>query len=848
MPKIGDLLQEENQKATQGTIGELLGLTSSLSSPAPIPELREQPSSWQKMIQPEGMFSAENVGAMGGGALGALYGAGQGAAAGAVLGVPGAVAGGLLGGLGGAGMGAGLGRASELLMEYLYGPTALGPKSGTVPLEQLPQPTLRDAFSQAGEAANRGMLSQAGGEIGGALLSKAAAPFASRMTPGRVAQAEAAKRLGIRESAGQITENPMLEQIEGLIPRSPLSVGSSEKFIQGQQDDIGRALQNFVTSVAPGQALDLQETGLKIAPLAVQQAEAPTRFLKQQEQFARDQLTKFIDEVAPGAATAMDEAGRLRFGTLRANYETARKEGSKLYDAAFALTKGQSYPLEPFQAALSALQKEESGMGALSSGLIGKGQSVLDANTKGLLSKALIDESQISQAVQQLQENYNIPEEIARTFLYEGNDGLIHALLPDQSAPVNVMNKVRSKLMAVAMRSERRGGFGVDPTGRAALMLANGMQQSMEAIPEWSQMAPLKEAADTFWGAEVAGVFKNPKVMGQIANFAREGKYDQIVPLLYGPRKSVGPLRTFKKAVGPADFAAATEAWGQQVLREATDQTTGLVDMEKVARQFSARNYEPEYLQEIFGTDGYANLVKILKTFQDAKAVSRQMEVPQIIEAIAKQAQAGSYEEIVPSIMGPNKSLAPMKTMQDLIGPDLSHQAAASQLQNIAINRAENPQIGETSIQRVLTALGPQHYTPEALQQMLGPEQASQLQSLRSVLQAVQAGRLAGENASNSGRLLIGAGQMLGMMHVAYNVATTGNLDSSDKREIAMLLTPQLVGKILFSPTGIRLLSEGLRPQKTKTLVHLGTQLGYLLASPSAAETSRLRQEALAAH
>lgn len=847
MPTIADFLKEEDQKAKQGTIGDLLGLPS--SPPAlPSAELREQPSPLQEMFQPEGMFSAENVGAMGGGALGALYGAGQGAAAGSVLGIPGAVMGGLVGGLGGAGAGAGIGRASELLMQYLHGPAALGPVAGTVPLEQLPRPTLREALSQAGEAANRGIMSQAAGDIGGALLSKAAAPFASRMTPKRIAQLEAARQFGIRESAGQITENPMLQQMEGLIPRSPLSIGSSEQFIKGQQGDIQNALQNTLSSFAPDHALDLQEVGMKIAPIVENQASMPTRFLKQQEQFARDQFTSFIDSVAPGAVTAMDEAGKLRFDTIRANYKKAREAGSAVYDAVFAITKGKAYPLDDFRQALQQVRGEEIGTGAFSSGLIQKGQSVLDANTQGLVARPLAGTGQVDQAVQLLQANYGIPEEVARTFIYEGTDKQLHALLPDQNAPISAMNKVRSKLMAIAMKSERQGGFGVDPTGRAALILANGLQRSMEAIPEWQTMGPLKEAADKWWGAEVAGVFKNPQVMRQITNFAREGKYDQIIPLLYGPAKSVGPLRTFKKAVGQSSFDAATEAWGQGILRESIDPATGAVDMNAIARHFSARNYEPEYLQEIFGKDGYVNLVKILRTLQDAKTLGGQMETPEVIHALAKQAQTGDYEKIVPTIMGPHKSLAPMQTVQNLIGPDLSGQAAASQLHNVLINRAGNAQVGENSLQRALTAIGPQQYTPEALQQMLGPENATQLQSLRSVLQTVQSGRLAGENASNSGRLLIGAGQMLGMMRIAYNVAAHGSVSDQDKVEIGMLLTPQLIGRMIFSPTGVRLLSEGLRPQKTQTLVHLGTQLGYLLASPSAAETERLKREALAAH
>ena len=813
MPTLDDVEREIERRKLIREIGGMVGTPPPQTDlMGPLPEQagprQPEPQGWlRQQINPGGLASPENVGIMGGGMMGATLGS--------PLGPLGTVGGGLIG----AGLGAIGGRISEWIN----------------PTER--PDSLREALSQAGDASQRGLMSQMLGDAGGALVNKVAAPLASRMTSRRLAQAAAAKQLGIRESAGQITGSPKLQQVEGVIPRTPLTAGVTEKFLAGQGDDIERALGNVTQAIAPGKALDLQEVGMNVAPLVDRQAQMQAWFAQQQDQLAQNELRNFIEAVSPGAEKSMQEAGRLQYGTIRANYFHAKAQGNKLYDAAFAITKGQKYPLEPFKQALGEVTGEEQGLGALGTGMVSKGRSVLSANA-----------GPDTQIVAQLQERYGIPEKVARAMTYVDDNGMLRAVMPDEMASVNVMNKVRSKLGKIAHDSEKRGGFGVDPEGRAALILANGMQRSMEQIPEWSQMAPLKEAADKFYAAEVAGIFKNPRVMHTIQQFQREGKYDQIIPLLYGRYKSVGPLRTYKKAVGQDAFDASTAVWGNDLLTKATDPHTGAVNVSQIAQELTAKNYSPDYLREVFG-DQAETLQQILQTWRDGEAIHSQMRPPPIFGAMAQQAQRGEYEKMIPSVMGPNKSLQPLQDFQNLVGPELSQQAAGAQMRNILLNRTGNAQEGGTSLNRALTAMGPQQYQPRFLEQMLG-DQAAPVETLRGVLQSIQGGHLAGGNPSGSARVAMGYLQLTTIVGLAGQMIATGNIDPAKLgAESLAIMSPQLLGRMLFSPTGIRWLSTGLHPGRSfQELVHAATQLATLSQMPSAAERVQLKQEALAAH
>jgi hypothetical protein len=231
--------------------------------------------------------------------------------------------------------------------------------------------------------------------------------------------------------------------------------------------------------------------------------------------------------------------------------------------------------------------------------------------------------------------------------------------------------------------------------------------------------------------------------------------------------------------------------------------------------------------------------MQVLKGWRTVERLQQIMKPPPLINALNQRVQSGQYEKIVPDVYGPRHSIDPMRMYESIVGPDLAQQSVAAQFNEIMARKAENPQIGETSLQRVLSGIGPQNYSEDFLGQALKGAKG-QFDTLRDVLQTIRKGNLEGANPSGTGAHIIGMMQGAWATKLALDYLIHGQ--APDTTDVLSLVAPDILGKILFSKTGIRLVAQGIKAQTPRQIAQIASQMVALMNMPSAAEQDQQRR------
>lgn len=221
--------------------------------------------------------------------------------------------------------------------------------------------------------------------------------------------------------------------------------------------------------------------------------------------------------------------------------------------------------------------------------------------------------------------------------------------------------------------------------------------------------------------------------------------------------------------------------------------------------------------------------------------------------------------KIVAALTQPGVSREMIDKTKKAVGPDQWNNVTAAWLHDIATNKSVNPQTGEFSVQRFLTAISPQRYDPETLRAMLGNVRARDLEGLRNVLEHVQTMGTASANPSETGRAVMGGTQIYGMVRflqsdplaaigtaAGYGAgkavgypgvgagigAATGfaaeKIYDPKKPLVSqggiIVLSPPLLARLLFTPGGIQWLTKGLTTSPgTQEAVRIAGQISTRL-------------------
>ncbi len=775
----------------------------------PLSELREQPSALQEAIQPGGLASPENVGALSGGLMGASYGA--------AFGPVGAA----LGGVAGAGLGALTGRAGEVLSRQLYGQRASGPVPGTVPLEMHPQPTLSQDVADIGAASQRGMIAEAMGQIGGRALVKGvgvlAEPFVGRVDPSRATPKTfrevqerarlnaSAEKLGIPTSAGVQTKHRGVSLLERMTEDVPLGVQPAEEFTKVQRQAIETAIDDFTGALAPRTMRDALTSG--------QSAQAAKLARQEKAEQAASRLYNNVAELV---------------GDQKFTAENLREAGARLTRVEQELsgfTTPSGARMSQLQPNLSMVpEPQPQGFGPagpsirnVTPALQAQQRAAYEAGLQGVDELGTAAETQSLSAF--VRSRGGVP--LAR----EGFTGEQRALLQSKQLP-GLFNREATHTIEEIAQQAREAGYPIDPNdlqgsfmklleqdARAggnvkAQVFANPARRVSAEFTQWAEEGLGQDAVTRAQLREVLGGGKY-RDLEHATQVAIETGDDALLRAVNqaGERMDLSPLPLQRSetgtlaqklgltrpdyAVDPNKLPGAFVAEHQldvprplsfQTLREIQSRlgelarNAGQAGQRRVAGQykmlFRAVTKDIEAIGETIPEVGPA--LQQANTFYRTKVVA-----PFFQDFFTKGKRAfdnADPQDVAAIVFRPGVSQQHVQLVKEAVGPKAYDGMLAAHMQE-SVSRAVNPQTGQFEVGRFLTQWGPKQYRDTSLQEMFGQRYAD-FRELRDVLQNIQDSALGAANPSGTGRRIGTAGQFTGIISFALNNpgATVGGL------------------------------------------------------------------------
>jgi hypothetical protein len=190
-------------------------------------------------------------------------------------------------------------------------------------------------------------------------------------------------------------------------------------------------------------------------------------------------------------------------------------------------------------------------------------------------------------------------------------------------------------------------------------------------------------------------------------------------------------------------------------------------------------------------------------------------------------------------LLAPRSSIEDIRRAKQVIPPQTWKEITQAWMSDVLKTQTVDPQTlsrsapGEAmgSLQRLATHFSPQNYRPEVLREIFdpkifGPDHAQRFGELIDTLRAVTTSRLVGANPSEAARGMLGGAQLIAAGRLLYNAVAgallynavgktlSGDLPSaaaSASGSVALLAVPELIAQSLLTPTGIELLTKGLK-------------------------------------
>ena len=721
------------------------------------PVLREQPSRLQEMTNPGGIISAENLGILGGGTIGAA----KGAAMGSIVPGYGTIVGGLLGGMLGAGAGAMGGRGYEMALEKFMGPYRT---PGTQPLKQ-PNRSAGEVISELGEASQRGMIGEAVGQGVGGILSRVGGkllrPNLPKMDVNAQKALQTAKDVGVDLTPGQILDTGALSRFEGFAKRGIAGADKSYEFGKTQTKQSAQAAYDFAESLAPGLGKDLQTVGEFTKQAAEGRMEGMRRV-----------IGKFTSQVAGGKVLPAKEAGEAVLESKTKLFEAVKARGAKLYtavkdaagDAANAI---ESPGFREWAVEITKREKEMKGV-QLRSAAIAKGAERVTRPIPGEATQRLVpgDDLSLSWVTE-----YGLDEPKTWTL-----DGLR------------------------AWQSRLGSQMAVEKNPATRRDLAKGFAAVTQDINEWGSQLPgnvntLLKTANNFWRTNVAEIYYDDLVAG-----IDKAEPDLISNLFLGPQVSAVGINRVKKAVGVPAFQKAVGSYLDDIFTKATN-IDGSFSPNKALRVL--QSHDADVLQEMLGKNIKGEEV-IVKMFQ--------RNPTKMLEGIMSR----EGDQIIQYLMPKGGSIESIARLRQLLPTQQFDQFAGGFMKNIT-DKSVN-ETGQFSLQRFLSQVnGPNGYTPLQMRAILG-KKYGQFKELTDLFARMERNSRFSGNPSGTAQGIMGNIQMGGAIALGFDVAGSiiGGNETVPRGLTQLgaglaLISPNLAAKAIYTPGGIKWLTQGLK-------------------------------------
>ena len=782
------------------------------------PVLREQPGTLERMTQPGGIASPENVGILGGALLGGAYGA--------PLGPLGVIGGGLIG----AGAGGGLGRLSEIVSEYLYGPNRT---PGTRPLVER-KPSLGDV-EEVGQATQRGIVAEMLGQVGGkamtALGGKILRPFQGSMGPSGRTASRIAEELNIPITAAEIQEGTKAGSSLAILERQPpryLGGGRATALLQERAKAAEEAATAIGEKISPGTAKDMQTVGEALQEAAQGRVEGLY-------QTAKGVATR----VASDVQDIVTAGQRVKRG-IETRFEKVNQAANRLYEIVRiqAGEAGEAIDAPGFLASAAKISERE--------------KSLLGVQTKGArVARGAVATSREDVSLGALQTEY---------------ETLIAKIAKEPDITVRKELSAQAESLSAAINNaERKGISSIDPGAIPADLISQlGLNEpkkySFEALREWQsrlgelirneknrrarrdwaqmfagvtedidrfgtevvpELKPILDKANLFYRTQVAETYFN-KTIGKINDM----EADLLQKFFIRPDGSIYPLKRLEKATGADNYKRFVAAHFGELAEKS--KVNGVFDVEKYLGEVS--RYRPEVLEQLLGREA-TTFDAVLEVFKASPNKT--------IKAILQKPD----DKILEFFVRPQGSVAPIETLRGLLSQETFDHFAGSAWKRIVDNSHDNT--GVFSIDRFLTLVNSRTgYRPEQLKALLGNEHGK-LREMIFLFEKIKNANSLGANPSGSGGAVLSAGQIISGTRLAGSAligtgVATGIVQGDPMSQAAWLqiglgglviMHPNLLARVLYSPGGIKWLTEGLKtPPGSKKAVEIANRIAAIAA------------------
>ncbi|HJY46692.1 MAG TPA: hypothetical protein VJ301_18910, partial [Propionibacteriaceae bacterium] len=367
-----------------------------------------------------------------------------------------------------------------------------------------------------------------------------------------------------------------------------------------------------------------------------------------------------------------------------------------------------------------------------------------------------------------------------------------------------------------------------DYVKRQLRFLRDAVRQDVEAF---TQSAPgdlgvkLRDANE-FYRTRVAMPFGADSDIRTLLNQTEPAKIEAMLFDKRGAERLLG-IKAEMDRLDPTAWALVRSRFGDRLMREAVDPTTNLFSDEKFAR--AVAQYPPEVIRAVLG-DKATNLARLVEGYQAAGRAPANVVSPIQASAIFREYAKKVPEDIVASLgtLQPSE----IRSIKEKLGPAAWGPIGRAWWEHAMLPKSHGKE-EMFSRSRFLTQL--KKTNPETLRELLGAEATDGLARLRAVLERQERVHPLGDNPSGTAQALMGSEQLWKIVQVGGAVAMgkVAGITSGG----AVLLTPALMARLLSSPRGIRLFTEGvMAPQGSKSAQDAALRIGIFLSSQSTPE------------
>lgn len=688
------------------------------------------------------------------------------------------------GGLIGATTGGLIGKASEILFD------PGGPIPGTAPRTTPKGKTLLEKAQEISDAGTRGFIAEGGGQLifraGSGITKKLLTGKSKKLTSENEELLAIAEELGIPLTSAETKQSAGGALLESFPGRFQLGIQRVIDFVNRRSKAIEKSAMDIGDSISPGTSNDVTTVG------------------------------EAIQRAAKGKVSGLEK--------------TARRLGESIGDPAESLTVGEGLKTSKDRLLENATQAANRLYDRVKETAVRiEGPDALENLSGENFIKAA---QEIAELSKQLSGVKTRPEKIAGSLIPETKAIEIGGVKVDPAElPAQLIEQFKldePKYFSFAGLREwqsRLGELVRTTTNRRARGLYKklfaGVSKDIDFFGEsFPPVKPLLDNANAFYKTRVAETFFN-----QTIRKIDKTEADLLSNLIIRPRGSVLPIQRLRAAVDKESFNNFIASYFDDLVSKS--QTNGNFDVNKYLAQIAG--HKPEVLRELLGSK-FDTLTAITRVFKNSPT--------DLIKSIGTK----EGDKLVNYLARPGGSVEPLQQLKKVVSQETYDQFAAAWLKDLVTRKSIDVK-GVFAPDRFLTLVsGKSGFSPAQLQTILGPNKFAELNRLKTVVTRIADTKGIGLNPSETARGILSAGQITGgIVFSGKVIADIAEGDLLDRRTVIqnaaaglVLLSPVILGKLLYTPTGIKWLTIGLQtPPGSREAAKVASRIAAIIAAPN---------------